>query len=86
LVESCNDISSTESNLATSAALSREMTLMVMWSRISVIGRVSSVEGLRPTSLTVGEGTIGGGTSRGSDDHDGVRHGVIPAEAPDPKP
>jgi hypothetical protein len=62
------------------------MTLIVMWSRISVIDRVSSAEGLRPTSPTVGEGTIGGGTSRGSDDHDGVRHGVIPAEAPDPKP
>jgi hypothetical protein len=59
-----SDSSSIESDLATSATLSQETTLMVMWSRISGVGRVSSTEGSGQASPTAGTGTVGGGTSR----------------------
>jgi hypothetical protein len=58
-----SDSSSTENDLASSTALRRETVLMVMWSRIFGIGRVSSVEGSGQASPMAGTGTVGGGGS-----------------------
>jgi hypothetical protein len=50
----------TDSDLASSATLSRETMLMTMWSRISSIERLSSAKGSRQTSMTEGARATGG--------------------------
>jgi hypothetical protein len=58
-----SDSSSTVSDLVTSTALRRETTLMVMWSRISGVRRLSSAKGSGQASTIEGARVVGGGSN-----------------------